>query len=218
MRQNRITYSKLASNSPSSASLVLGLLKGPKRSKTTQTHKGPCKERSLSKEQQKLTTQGPQVRVGTDCVPERSSQQVFKQKPHKHLGQVTVPFSTNQDSGTEAFLGTLFRQPGHQCYPGDLGRSWELKFYLTPIQDGHFIQNHLVWFLLTGQHTYFSCRYFLKQVYTSFLLFPFFYALYFFKTSPLSLCSSGWLRIWELSRRRPWIPHLPAWTCTVVSL
>lgn len=162
MRQNRITYSKLASNSPSSASLVLGLLKGPKRSKTTQTHKGPCKERSLSKEQQKLTTQGPQVRVRTDCVPERSSQQVFKQKPHKHLGQVTVPFSTNQDSGTEAFLGTLFHQPGHQCYPGDLGRSWELKFYLTPIQDGHFIQNHLVWFLLTGLHTYFSCRHFFK--------------------------------------------------------
>lgn len=186
MRQNRITYSRLASNSPSSASLVLGLLKGPKRSKTTQTHKGPCKERSLSEVQQKLTTQGPHVRVGTDCVPERSSQQVFKQIPHKHLGPITVPFSTNQDSGTEAFLGTLFRQPGYQCYPGDLGRYWELKFYLTPIQDGHFTQNHLVWLLLTGQHIDFSCRYFLKQVYPSYflLLFLFFYALFFFKDKP----------------------------------
>lgn len=215
MRQNRITYSRLASNSPSSASLVLGLLKGPKRSKTTQTHKGPCKERSLSEEQQKLTTQGPQVRVGTDYVPKRSSQQVFKQIPHKHLGQITVPFSTNQDSGTEAFLGTLFRQPGYQCYPGDLGRYWELKFYLTPIQDGHFIQKSL-----SLAPSYRSTYRFLMQVsilfssIVSFLLCSFF----FFKTSPFSLCSSGWLRIWGLSRRRPWLPHLPAWTRTVASL
>lgn len=130
MRQNRIIYSRLASNSPSSASLVLGLLKGPKTSKTTQTHKGPCKERSLSKEEQKLTTQGQQVRVRTDCVPKRSSQQVSKQKPHKHLRQVTVPFPTNQDSGIEASLGTLFRQPGYQN-PGSSGEVLRTYTFLT---------------------------------------------------------------------------------------
>lgn len=72
---------------------------------------------------------------------------------YRHLCQVTPQFSTNQDCGIKDFLrdislcGTfilfslIYLTVWGTQLTNQLRRFWELKRYLTPIEDGSFTQN-----------------------------------------------------------------------------
>lgn len=94
-----------------------------------------------------------------NCDPEPGYYRTFKQKTHKshqHLCQVPITFPPFRIQRQGDFLGTVLRdtltlfsltdffnrsQVACPTFMSLLRRSWKLKLYLNPIQNGSFSQN-----------------------------------------------------------------------------